>query len=172
MKLTLLTPPVEEPITPEGVKDYLRLPPDTKETYLNNLISAARAYVEGITGRALLKQLWEMKLKPPFPRKSPLIERQYSHLSIRLPHPPLMSVETVTLYELPIPYTVEEDAVILSTSCWEKNITITFWAGYGEIRSRLPPNLTMGTLMATRLFEDHSPVDLSILNPFKVFHII
>lgn len=172
MELNLVTPPTEEPLTLDEVRWYLKLPSTREDDHVKSLISSARAYVEGTTGRALIKQKWKLRFKPPYPKKSPLIKREEDTLKIHLPYPPLLSVEEVKMKEQPIPFRVEENDVFLSSFCWEKDISISFWAGYGDTKEALPPNLKMGTLMATSLFENHDPIDLSLLNPFKVFHII
>lgn len=172
MQLKCLTPPVHEPLTPDEVRWYLRLPDGTEDQHVYGIISVARSYVEGTTGRALLKQQWQLKLTPPYPKASPLIKREAELLKIHLPHPPLLSINEIKLKSQPINYTVEGDKVLLSSFCWGKEISITYWAGYGDTKEALPPNLKMGTLMATRLFEFHEPVDLSLLTPFKVFHVV
>lgn len=172
MQLTCLTPPAVEPLTADDVKWYLRLPEETEGQHLQDLISAARSYVEGTTGRALLKQQWRLNLSPPYPKSSPLIKKESEQIKVYLPHPPILSIEEVSLKSQPTQYTSEGDKVFLSSFCWGKDISITYWAGYGNTTESLPFNLKMGTLMATRLFEFHEPVDLSLLTTFKVFHIV
>lgn len=172
MQLTCLIPPTHEPITPNEVKRYLRLPDETQEKHIQGLIASARSYVEGTTGRALLKQQWQLKLTPPYPKASPLVKRETEHLKIHLPRPPLISIDSVKLKSQPINYTIEGDTIFLSSFCWEKEISVTYWAGYGNTKEDLPINLKMGTLIATRLFEFQEPVDLSLLSSFKVFHVV
>lgn len=171
MKLSLQVPPAEEPVTLDEVKSYLKLSSDGEDGYVKSLIASARSYVEGRTGRALLKQKWQMNLKPPYPPKSPLLQCREKRLEIQLPHPPLLDIESVTIKENDIPYRIEEDTVVLSPSYWNQEISIHYWAGYGETRESLPPDLKMAVLMVTRLFDDHQPIDLTILKPFKVFHL-
>ncbi|MBA3814630.1 MAG: phage head-tail connector protein [Alphaproteobacteria bacterium] len=73
MELFLKTPSVQEPVTIDEVRSYLRLSSEQEDDTLPTLISAARAHVESITGRALLKQEWQVNLKPPYPHFSPLV---------------------------------------------------------------------------------------------------
>lgn len=172
MQLFLKTPPVQEPLTLEEVKTYLRLSSDQEDEYLRFLITSARAYVEGVTGRALLKQKWLFQIKPPYPRASPLIKCERENLEIELPYPPLLEVESIKTGEIEVPFTVEENKALLSSSFWNKELSMTYWAGYGEAPSSLPPDLKMAVLMATRFFYDHQNMDLPLLRPFKVFRVV
>ena len=172
MQLFLKIPPAQEPVTLEEIKTYLKLSSEQEDDYIRSLIASARAYVEGVTNRALLKQKWLMRMKPPYPRSSPLITYKTENLEIDLPHPPLLEVESVKVREENVPFHVEENKILLSPSLWNKEIVITYWAGYGETQASLPPDLKMAVLMATRFFYDNQKVDLPILNPFKVFHVI
>lgn len=172
MKLLLKVPPDQEPLTREEVKDYLKLSEDQDNTFLIFLISSARAYVEGFTGRSLLKQKWVLEISPPYPPSSPLVKWEEKSLEINLPHPPLLEVEAVTIKGRAIPFTVRESKVLLSSSYWNKEISISFWAGYGETAASLPPDLKMAVLMVTRCFYDQQKGDSSLLNPFKVHHLI
>ncbi len=70
-----------------------------------------------------------------------------------------------------IAYEVEENRVLLSSLFWDKEISIIYWAGYGETAASLPPDLKMAVLMATRFFYDNQKVDLPLLGPYKVFHL-
>jgi hypothetical protein len=172
MQLFLKTPPAQEPLTQEEVKAYLRLSTDQEEGFVRMLIASARAYVEGVTGRALLKQEWEMQIKPPYPSSSPLVKREGESVEIELPHPPLLKVEAVKTEEKIILYEVEENKVVLSSLFWNTKLSITYWAGYGETALSLPPDLKMAVLMATRFFYDHQKVELPLLQPFKVLKIV
>src|SRR3989338_213142 len=75
MDLTLQIPACEEPLTLEEVKSYLKISTTYDDEHLQALISTARASVESLTGRALLKQKWKLSLKPPYPKTSPLVKR-------------------------------------------------------------------------------------------------
>ena len=64
----------QEPVTLEEVKAYLRISSEQEDGLLKTLISSARSYVEGATGRALLKQGWVLHLTPPYPPFPPCKE--------------------------------------------------------------------------------------------------
>lgn len=171
MQLFIKVPPLQEPITLEETKLYLRINSNHEDEFVHTLIGAARKHIEAVTGRALLKQKWLMSIKPPYPRCSPLVKKEGGHVEIRLPQPPLLEVEAVTIKSEVIPYTVEEDRVLLSPSFWEKEVSIAYWAGYGEGVDALPPDLKMAVLMMTRYFYDHQKTDLSFLQPYKIHHL-
>ncbi len=172
MQLFLKVPPAEEPLSLTEVKTYLRITSDLEDSYIRDLIASARAYVEGVTGRALLKQKWLMHLKPPYPRASPLVKWAGKDLEIVIPHPPLLEVESAMIDEKEFPYKVRENKIFLSASFMEKDISITYWAGYGPTQDSLPPDLKMAVLMATRAFYDHHTMDLALLHPYKVHRLI
>lgn len=172
MKLFLKVPPSQEPLTREEVRVYLRLSENQEEDFLNFLISSSRTYVERLTGRSLLKQKWVLEISPPYPPSSPLVKVEEKSIEIHLPHPPLLDVEAVKMKGQDIPFIVKESKVLLSSSFWNKEISIAFWAGYGETAASLPSDLKMAVLMATRCFYDQQKGDFSLLTPYKVHHLI
>jgi hypothetical protein len=171
MQLFLKTPPIQEILTLEEVKTYLRISSDQEDDFLKIIMRAARAHVESLTGRALLKQQWVLGIKPPYPEGSPLVKREGKRLEISLPWPPLLEVEEVKMDGKTIAHEVEENRVLLSSLFWDKEISIIYWAGYGETADVLPPDLKMAVLMATRFFYDNQKGDLPILGPYRVFHL-
>ncbi|MBY0293180.1 MAG: head-tail connector protein [Alphaproteobacteria bacterium] len=172
MQIFLKTPPLQEPLTLEEAKAYLRISIEQEDTFLYSLIASARAHVEELTGRSLLKQKWFMQIKPPYPQSSPLVKCAGKNLEIDLPRPPLMKIESVKTEGTSVSFTVDENKILLSSSLWNKAIRITYWAGYGETQDSLPPPLKTGVLMVLRSFYDNQPVDLSLLNPFRILRII
>ena len=172
MRLLQKVTPQREPFTLEEVKIFLRLQGDQEDAWLPTLLSSARAYVEDVTQRSLLKQQWELTLKPPYSPPSPLVRQREKHIEISLPRPPLMEVESVQSKETALPYVIEENKIILSPMHWDKNISVLYWAGYGEESTALPPTLRHAILMVLRAFYDQQKVDLSLLSPFKVHHFL
>lgn len=172
MRLLQKISPQREPFTLEEVKIFLRLPGDQEDACLPTLLSSARAYVEDVTQRSLLKQQWELTLKPPYSPPSPLVRQREKHIEINLPRPPLMEVELVQSKEVAIPYAIEENKIILSPMYWDKTISVLYWTGYGEENSALPPTLSHAILMVLQAFYDQQKVDLSLLSPFKVHHFL
>lgn len=168
MKLQLKNPPLQEPLTLEEVKTFLRLSTDQENDLLKTLIASSRAYVEGVTGRALLKQGWLMHLKKPYPASFPLTRKKTGEIEITLPFPPLLSVDTVKVAGKDVSYHLTGNKICLEPNHWEKDITISFWAGYGEDPSTIPPDLKMSVLMAVRFFYEGQKADIPLLKPYRV----
>lgn len=83
MRLIRVTPPVQEPLAPEEVQLYRREDSATELPLLTGLIRAAREMVEEHTRTALVTQTWELRVD------------RFPCGSIRLPRPPVQSVESV-----------------------------------------------------------------------------
>lgn len=171
MKLTHITPPLHEPVTTDELKAYLKLSSDDEDFLLPSLIASARAHVESVTGRSLLKQAWQMEIKPPYPQISPLVMVKRHELEICLPKPPLIEVQSVETSGKPIPFTVVENTVQLSGAFWNQELKITYWAGYGETAEALPPDLKGGVLMAIRILYEGGEIELPLLQPYKVYRL-
>jgi hypothetical protein len=172
MELFLKTPPVQEPVSIDEVRSTLRLSSEQEDDTLLIMMTAARAHVESLTGRALLKQEWQMNLKPPYPRFSPLVRMRERNIVIDLPKPPLLRFESITLKDEPILFEREGSKVILDPRFWDEEIKIIFWAGYGESAAALPPDLKMAILMVIRCLYDHQPIDSALLKPFRVLQVV
>lgn len=172
MQLFLKTPPIQEPLSLEEVKAYLHVSSDQEDDTMRLLIASARAHVESVTGRSLLKQKWMMQLTPPYPRTSPLVKWAGKELEILLPRPPLLEIESVMIEGEEIPFKMKESKISFSSAVMERDLSVTYWAGYGEIPSALPPDLRMATLMATRFLYDQHKVELPLLHPYKVHRVV
>lgn len=85
MGLQLITAPATQPVTLEQAKAHLRIELDdtSQDAEIERLISAATAYVQKITSRAMVTQAWRLFLDA-FPVGA-----------IVLPMPPLQSVESI-----------------------------------------------------------------------------
>lgn len=85
MPLTLTTAPTLEPISLDEAKVQCRRGQVTDEDALiDSLIGAAREWIEAVTNRALLDQVWTLTLED-FPPDDVIV----------LPRPPLLSVTSV-----------------------------------------------------------------------------
>ncbi len=108
MALVRTVAPADEPITVGEAKLNLHLQQDLEDGRIASLIKAARIAVEKETKRALLSQQWRLELDgfPPFGPaefrgavdRGRLGLRLDPDLIIRLPKPPLVSVQTVKYY--------------------------------------------------------------------------
>jgi uncharacterized phiE125 gp8 family phage protein len=84
--LILIEAPADEPVTLEAVKNHLAVDTSDFDDQLTGYIASVRAYLDGrdgILGRALIAQTWDLKL-----RCFPAV--------IELPLPPLQSVMSIT----------------------------------------------------------------------------
>jgi hypothetical protein len=172
MKLTLNIPPLQEPLSFDEVKAYLKLTHDAEDELIPSLISSARCFVENQTGCALLKQSWIVELKPPFPTTSPLVIQKETCFEIRLPKPPLLEIKSVESKDTMLSFQMTGDMLRLSDSFWDRDLKITYWAGYGETPDKLPPDLKLATLLTTRFLYDGSTDPTQLLEPYKVFQLI
>lgn len=88
MRLRLITPPSETPLTLAEAKSQVRETTANRDTELTAMLGAAVSHLdgrEGLLGRALVTQTWEMLLDA-FPDCD----------GIEIPLPPLQSVTSVT----------------------------------------------------------------------------
>jgi uncharacterized phiE125 gp8 family phage protein len=88
--LKLITPPASEPVTRVEAKDHLRLETTADDTTVDNLIVAARQFVEEFLWRVLITQTWELTLDD-----FPTDHVRWSTTEIRLPCGDVQSVVSV-----------------------------------------------------------------------------
>src|ERR1043165_6670587 len=62
MSLSLVTPPIREPLTLQQLKDHLRVTIDDDDAYITALIPVLRSRAERQTRRALITQTWDLFL--------------------------------------------------------------------------------------------------------------
>ena len=84
MSVTVLTPPASEPVSLAEAKTLLRIDAADEDSLLASLIATARHTVETRTGRALITRSLALTLNR-WPHKN----------VVRLPHPPLITVNSV-----------------------------------------------------------------------------
>ena len=91
MSLNLITAPTEEPVTLGELKDQCRITAGDQDILLTNLAATARQYLDGkqgILGRALMPQTWDLWLDS-FPG--------WEWMDV--PLPPLQSVTSIKYYD-------------------------------------------------------------------------
>lgn len=87
MSYTLITAPVEEPVTVTMLRDHATLDSAVPDSLLEVYLAAARASAEYLTGRALLPQTWEATFD------------EFPESAIRLSRPPVLSITSVKYYD-------------------------------------------------------------------------
>jgi uncharacterized phiE125 gp8 family phage protein len=85
MALTLPTPPTSEPLSLDEAKLQARVVVNDEDVLIENLIVVARQWLEAITGRAFIDQVWTLTLDA-MPADGVIV----------LPRPPLRSVISVS----------------------------------------------------------------------------
>lgn len=174
--LRRITEPVIEPVSLAEAKAHLRIDADftDDDMYVQSLITAARIHVETVSDRTLILSQWQMKLDT-FPA-----------WDIELPRPPI-ATGPITVSYIPsdgvyetVPFTnFREDrdatpAVIRPqwNGSWptcrgaENDVTITYWAGYGDSATSAPvPARHCILMMAAHWFANREAVVQGGMNP-------
>ena len=83
MTLALVTDVIEEPVSLADQKTHLRIDIDEDDAYIAGCVTAARAWVEGQTKRAIMPQTWNYIIDYCWPAK------------IELPMNPVASVTSI-----------------------------------------------------------------------------
>lgn len=150
--LSVATPPAEEPVTLAEAKTHLRVEHTSDDTYITNLIKAARICIEEELRRALITQTLKLSLDC-FPGAiDALFDGVYTGSSdpIRLPRNPVQSISSVqhidtagALQTLDASkYRLDKESLVARVSpaygeTWPSTrpitnaVTVTFVAGYG-----------------------------------------
>lgn len=191
MPLRLVIAPTGNPVTLAEAKVHLRVSAAADDADITAMVTAATGQLDGrdgILGRALVTQQWQLLLDC-FPGAS----------VIKMPLPPLQSVESITYVDaagatqtLPTSVyavdTASEPGVVSlkfaqvwpSTRTERNAVTIAFTAGYG-VASMVPERLKSAIkLMVGDLYENReaaivgvpradNPAVANLLFPFRVF---
>ncbi|PCI51389.1 MAG: hypothetical protein COB49_01930 [Alphaproteobacteria bacterium] len=154
MSLSLVTPPATDLVTLTEAKAQIRDDGVAEDALIQTYISAMNAYldgVDGVLGRALVTQVWDLNL-PCFPANA-----------LRLPLPPLQVVNSVSYVDAGgVTQTVasfqtydqngvgfirpDPGASWPTTKVQENAVTVRFTAGYGAA-SLVPASIRLAALM-------------------------
>lgn len=171
-----ITDAVLEPVSIGELKSHLRIDADFNDDdlYLQSLISAARHHIETASDRTLVRCQWQIKLDT------------FPSWDIELPRPPIATGPVVVTYVpsdgvySPVTFTnFREDrdatpAVIRPqwNGSWptcrgaENDVTITYWAGYGDDPGKVPPPARHACLMlAASWYANREAVVQGGMNP-------
>jgi uncharacterized phiE125 gp8 family phage protein len=171
-----ITEPLIEPVSLAEAKSHLRVDQDFAEDdlYIQSLVSAARHYVESVSDRTLIRSQWQIKLD------------QFPSWDIELPRPPIAADSVVVTFvpgqnpSLTQSYTAfrtdrdSTPAVIRPewNGAWptcrgaENDVTISYWAGYGDsVASVPPPSRHCILLMVGHWFAHREAVVQGGMNP-------
>lgn len=195
MRLSLVIPPAQEPLTIIDVRRHLRIDDDQDDqlTYVAGLIQSARQHFDGmagILGRALITQRWRLDLD--------------DFLDVlRMPLPPLQSVEKIeyldiegtlktvdpAVYEVVTAGTSHGYVLRRPKQQWPADVDteiaypvrITFVAGYGPAGTDVPAPIRHAMLLlvanwyenreATVMGSASTPLPFGVsdmINPYRV----
>lgn len=84
MNLTLITPPEEEPVSVATAKAHLRVDTTADDALIETYLEAARELCEGVARRSFVTQTFRLVLD------------DFPSTPLKLPRPPLQSVDAVT----------------------------------------------------------------------------
>lgn len=122
------TAPAAEPLTAAEVKAHLRIESSetADDTYIGNLITAARTHVENYTSRQLISATWDLMLDE-FPEE------------FIVPRPPLVSVTSLKYYDTSgVQQTLSSSYYSLDTTAEPGVVYLSYgysWPGIRAIRN-------------------------------------
>jgi len=190
--LIISTPPAAEPVLTADFKTWARIDTDDDNTLIASLLTAARRYCENAVRRQFIDATWIYT-----------IDEWPANDVIQLPFPPLDSITTLKYYNTAgtlttltkdTDYTVDtytEPGRVFpcygkswpSLRGYERDIEITFKAGYGTAGTDVPADiLTAIKLLAAHWYEHRENVVIgatvadmpdaaaALLGPYRVFN--
>jgi len=154
MNLKLITPPASEPVSLAEAKAYLRVDTNDEDALISGLITAAREYCESFQNRAYITQTWELSFD------------DFPNMPLKLPRPPLVSVESVKVIDStgaettldPSDYIVDTDSepgriAFAYGKCWPSvtlqpvnAVKIRYTAGYDDAQ-KVPQSVKQAMLI-------------------------
>lgn len=161
MGLSIVTPPAIEPVDFSDVMEHLRIDDNRESPTLESYIQAARRMAEHYTERQFISATWRLTAD-----RWPLTSDGCGPCFIRLPKPPLQSVESVKYVDLDgtlqtlddSQYEVDTDALFGRISpAWGVSwpsvrnvmnaVRVEFVAGYGDEARDVPKTAKLAILL-------------------------
>ena len=166
MRIEVVTPPVSEPVSVDEARAWLRVASEAEDDLIGQLVTAARAQLEEMTGYALAPQTRRLVLDD-FP----------AGRTLRLPRPPLRAVSGVTyLDEAGVEHTVDDadyevradgtPGAIYAPLGWPdgvslgpNSVAVTFTCGFGDGGEALPAQLRVALQqLVTHWYDNRTPI--------------
>ena len=178
MNPKLVTAPSIEPVTLAEAKEHLKIDHGDEDTYITNLITAARRYCEKYTRLALIEQTWAWTLdrwpagKDTCDQNLAPALRGGDKRFIDFPITPLLSITSITTYDDLDNATIWAASNYYTSSAqgriyrrtgtsWPAvgrvgdGIEIVFKAGFGSLASDVPAPLRQGLLQLIAHLYEH-----------------
>lgn len=151
MTLVLITGPSSEPISVEAMRGFLRISHEEENTLLENLITAARQFVEAFCRRCLMTQIWRLYCDT-WPKNG----------VVTFPLLPLHAVQSLVVYDAQgLPSTLHEgDDFILLTQKMTNQLRIL--KGRGGFTSERGPEITCAVGYGSSAEDVPAPLLLAI----------
>ena len=181
-RLVETSPPAIEPLTLAEVKNFLRVDQTNDDALITALITAARLFCEGNTGRSLITRSYSLfldrwpgvKFAHRFRPERRRIPIALETCSVVLPHPPLISVAQINIYAadnsstvftsdnyfvdsagVPGRVVLTQGAVPPLPGRIANGVEIQFTTGYGTTEDTVPALLRQGMLQVIAHLYEH-----------------
>lgn len=170
--ITLVTPPVREPVTLEEVKAWLKLETTDEDSTLLQLIGTARQMVEHYTSRALLAQTWRLVTTTPLALpfvvlpKAPTLKLLSAALQDDAGHETPLDLEGLWLDGDSDPQRLVMGATSLAGETGRGRVRFDLVFGYGEEAASVPDALRQAVLvMVAQAYEQRGAPDTPSVYP-------
>lgn len=173
MTITVSTAATVEPLTIAEAREHIQITHTDDDNYIQSLIKAARAVVEGYTGRALIQRTVAVDF-----------DSNEAQSPLELPLGKLQSVSSFAYYDVEGNSTAvtSTDYYIASTNPgrlvaknagWNvqrnwKAITVTYVAGYGSTASSVPDDLRHGLKIILADLWENAASDAPMHDPYPI----
>jgi hypothetical protein len=174
MNLICLKPPLQEPISLEQLKNFLKIDDYNEDSLLEDLLKAARQFVEDFTERSLLEQQWRFTFSycaekpytltrgsPPGTPLLSLLRPKNPSVELRLLRTPILAINKIyfqgedsTIYPLQkTEYQIEVDycSTLLTLHSirnhYRFQLVVEYTAGYGAQPQDVPAIFLQAILM-------------------------
>lgn len=180
--------PLQEPVSLGQVKSFLKVDDESDDSLIEDIIKAARQFVEDFTGQSLLEQHWQLKIFPKANLKFSMLtilRPTVCGVSLRLPKVPIIDIEKVWIqYNSQKSYTLSENMyrlegdacnaqlVIPSIHLGEYPLNIHYKAGYGENPTTIPPLFIQAILMKCAELYENRGDQISIIQPSAIEQLL
>ena len=180
-RLTVETAPNADLVATAIMKNFLRVDADDENALIDSLVDAATAHLDGpngILGRALITQVWNLSLD-----RFPVYSATNPWEAISIPLPPLQSVQSITHVDTAgATQTLASSVYTVDIASqpgrvypaynqeWPEvrdipnAVTIQFTAGYGDAASNVPDTIiTAVKQMVAHWFDNRPAVEIGTI---------
>lgn len=184
MRVALVTPPAEEPVTLAEAKLWMKVDGGDEDALISSLITTARMTAEEYTRRAFVTQTWRLTLDTGARGVPDWLTAGTYDLPVNcfggdiptafeLPRQPILSITGVTTYDgdnvaavfAPANYSLSGTRIVL-TDYWPSGLRpyggaeITYVCGYGNAAAVPEPIKTAIKMHAQKMYDDRTVCDL------------